>query len=243
MQDYADYEVILSDGGSTDATVEIFRSFAVPATKIVSKADRGVPHALNRGFSLASGEVFCWLNSDDVYISKQALRLTAETFLDKQCHIAFGHCVTMNDAGLIAKRLYAYAPFGRSERKSTNIFTGSLFFSRRAWLDFGGFSEKYHYAFEYELTKYLLDHNRPALINEFLAAFRVMDSGLSSRFNNLMSKECDEIYSDRELSPPFTRMVERIAAQTLQGTLWPALKEKLITNKRAPLHWREISIP
>lgn len=64
-QNYQNFEHIVVDGGSTDNTVEVLKSY--PHLKWTSEPDRGQTHALNKGFSRASGDIIAWLNSDDWY--------------------------------------------------------------------------------------------------------------------------------------------------------------------------------
>lgn len=64
-QDYPNFEHIVVDGGSTDNTLEILRSY--PHLKWTSAPDRGQTHALNLGFARATGDIVAWLNSDDWY--------------------------------------------------------------------------------------------------------------------------------------------------------------------------------
>ncbi len=64
-QDYPNFEHIVVDGGSTDGTVEILKSY--PHLLWTSQPDRGQSDALNKGFAKTSGEIIGWLNSDDWY--------------------------------------------------------------------------------------------------------------------------------------------------------------------------------
>jgi hypothetical protein len=64
-QNYPNFEHIVVDGGSTDATLEILRSY--PHLKWTSAPDRGQSDALNQGFGRATGDIIAWLNSDDWY--------------------------------------------------------------------------------------------------------------------------------------------------------------------------------
>lgn len=46
----------------------------------VSKKDNGQTDALNRGFQLAVGDIFCWLNSDDIYLGETVFENVFEQF-------------------------------------------------------------------------------------------------------------------------------------------------------------------
>lgn len=64
-QNYPNFEHIVIDGGSTDSTLSILGEY--PHLQWTSESDRGQSHALNKGFSRASGDIIAWLNSDDWY--------------------------------------------------------------------------------------------------------------------------------------------------------------------------------
>jgi glycosyltransferase involved in cell wall biosynthesis len=66
-QDYPNIEYVVVDGGSSDETVEILRSYGDRFTWI-SEADRGQAHAINKGIERASGRILSYLNSDDTLL-------------------------------------------------------------------------------------------------------------------------------------------------------------------------------
>ena len=67
-QDYKNIELIIIDGGSNDGTIEIIKKYQDYIFFWVSEKDKGQSDALNKGFKLASGEIYGWLNSDDIYL-------------------------------------------------------------------------------------------------------------------------------------------------------------------------------
>src|SRR5262249_14928240 len=66
-QNYPDLEVVVMDGGSTDESVSIIRSFADRLTYWQSEKDGGQSAAINSGMDRCTGDVVAWLNSDDYY--------------------------------------------------------------------------------------------------------------------------------------------------------------------------------
>src|SRR5215831_1246876 len=69
LQKYPNLEYIIIDGGSTDGSIDIIKKYEPHLTYWESQRDRGQSHAINKGFARATGEILCWLNSDDYYLS------------------------------------------------------------------------------------------------------------------------------------------------------------------------------
>lgn len=66
-QGYPNLELIVIDGGSTDGSLEVIRSYANHLSYWCSEPDGGHGKALIKGFKHATGEIMAWLNSDDIY--------------------------------------------------------------------------------------------------------------------------------------------------------------------------------
>ena len=78
-QRYPNLEYIVIDGGSTDGSVEIIKSFEKDLAYWVSEPDAGQYDALNKGFRRATGDILAWLNSDDMY-TPWAFAVVADVF-------------------------------------------------------------------------------------------------------------------------------------------------------------------
>lgn len=89
-QDYQSIEYIVVDGASKDRTMEIVQSNSDVICKVVSEPDKGIYDALNKGISLASGEVVGILHSDDFFATQTVITDVAEGFQDEEVDAVYG---------------------------------------------------------------------------------------------------------------------------------------------------------
>lgn len=73
-QSFTDWEHVLIDGLSRDATLTIAAEFSDSRRKVLSEADRGIYDAMNKGIRMAQGRYLCFLNSDDYFCDSNVLR-------------------------------------------------------------------------------------------------------------------------------------------------------------------------
>lgn len=91
-QQYA-AEHVFVDGLSTDGTLEIIRRNAKGQVKVISEKDSGIYDAMNKGLSMATGDVIGTLNADDFYASNMILDHVAGVFQDPNVDCCYGDLV------------------------------------------------------------------------------------------------------------------------------------------------------
>ncbi|BET12278.1 glycosyltransferase family 2 protein [Pandoraea sputorum] len=89
-QDFPDIEHVVIDGASKDNTLEVIRAHGQHVAKLISERDRGIYDAMNKGLSHATGDVICFLNSDDRYIRTDVLSRVAELMAANDLDALYG---------------------------------------------------------------------------------------------------------------------------------------------------------
>jgi glycosyltransferase involved in cell wall biosynthesis len=77
-QTYKNIEYIIIDGNSTDNTQQIIDKYKNKITHFISEPDNGIYDAMNKGLSMASGDLIGILNSDDTYAYNDVIKDVVE---------------------------------------------------------------------------------------------------------------------------------------------------------------------
>jgi glycosyltransferase involved in cell wall biosynthesis len=119
-QEHSDFEVLIADGGSADDSLQIAQRFAARDARfrVVSTADRGQADAVQRAFSQAGGDIFGFLNADDMYLQPTALSEVASAFTANETAdvISFGGCYVAANGSVIKRVRLRYHPLDSLER-------------------------------------------------------------------------------------------------------------------------------
>lgn len=151
-QEYPNLELIVIDGGSKDESPEIIRKYGQHMKFWCSEPDGGQTRGIIKGFSHATGEILCFLNSDDLFESG-ALRQVGEYFsLHPEVDAVFGDTLWI-DAHGNALRAQKEMPFNRFIWLNTyNYIPGMSMFWRRTIYDrAGGINPEFSLAFDADL--------------------------------------------------------------------------------------------
>jgi len=147
-QDYRPLQIHVVDGASTDETVDVLKSYGnIPELDWVSEPDKGVVHAVNKGFAKVRGEILAIQSSDDMYLPG-AISQVVEQFQERsQLGLIYGDTIKVDAQGNELSK-YVIGPYSLENifLFKTWIPQPSAFF-RKEMLDVcGGWDDKIPYA-------------------------------------------------------------------------------------------------
>ena len=177
-QDYPRVEYIVMDGGSTDDTLDILRRYGDRLTW-VSQKDRGAADAINRGFAASHGEIFAYLNADDVYLPgaiSNAVRAFEES---PEAQLIYGGGIWIDEGG---QRIgpYPVRDFDASLfARECFICQPATFLRREVFGNSGGLDPGLQLTFDYEFWMRLARVHSMLRIDQTLALSRMHRSNKS----------------------------------------------------------------
>ncbi len=215
-QGYPNLEYIIMDGGSSDNTVEVIKKYETQIKHWQSKKDHGQAAAINDGFSLATGDILCWLNSDDLYFPG-VLNKIANAFTNIHSpEIVFGNCLHFNESHKKTRGSDVVTMHHQFEISLCDyLIQPSTFFTKPAWLKTGKLNESLSFTFDWDW----FIRAKNAGINftpssEYFSKYRIHDAhksgtGGEKRMNEL--KEIAALYNEPRLSKSFDKWIDMYA--------------------------------
>lgn len=194
-QTHGDVEHIIIDGGSTDNTLAVVAVQGSRVSRLVSEADDGIYHAMNKGIALASGEIVAFINADDFYASRSVLMTVEQAFEGSGADCCFGDlCYVSQDDPTRTIRYWRSADFvPGSFVKGWSPPHPTFFVRRSVYQRLGGFDLDFRIAGDFELMARYLEVARisSCYISEVLVKMRL--GGTTNRSLSNIFKQNAEI--------------------------------------------------
>ncbi len=183
-QSYSDFEFLVIDDGSTDATAQMLAAVNDPRVRVIRQQRAGLTSSLITGVALAQGEYVARQDADDLSRPQRLGRQVG--FLDSHPDVAIvGSAVTaIDEAG---RRLcdWSYPQDNgalRAElgRLLTPLPHSTFMFRRAAVLAVGGYRAIFRKAQDYDLLLRLAQGHRLACLPEKLCCLRLAAGSVTS---------------------------------------------------------------
>jgi len=173
-------EYFVIDGGSSDTSVEVIRSYEDRLTGWVSERDAGYADAVAKGFRQARGNYLCWVNSGDLLL-EGALDKARAALEETGADLIFGDDLLIDDAGKVLQVTNGHA----SDLRAMMLYAGwtplqeSCFWTRDVYERVGGIDPAVKYAADYDLFLRISLAGRYQYLPAVFGAFRRHEGQLS----------------------------------------------------------------
>lgn len=195
-QDYANIELIVIDGGSSDGTLDKLNDYCNQIDVLISEPDRGIYDALNKGLGLATGDVIGFLHADDLYFDKGVLTKIVNAFSDKYVDVVYGDLLYVKNESTADVVRYWRSGIFRNEQLKYGWMPPhpTLYLRRSVYEKFGIFNIKYSISADYDfMLRILLNSDTRSLyIPDVLVRMRI--GGISNRsLSNIFQKSVEDL--------------------------------------------------
>jgi len=181
QQRYARLQYVFIDGASKDNTLEVARRYERDIAVLLSERDDGQYHGIQKGMSMATGEVMAWLNGDDIYCP-WTLSVVGEIFArfpdvdwiagTSSFMNGQGQCTRVSgNSGTAMPRDYIRNGWFRPELAGY-LQQESMFWRRSLWEKVGGLDLTLSLAADFDLWRRFAEHAELHAVNVPLALFR-----------------------------------------------------------------------
>lgn len=229
-QEYPYIEHIVVDGGSTDETLDILKKYeGTYNLKWISEKDEGCADAMEKGFKLARGDIFCWLDSDDIYLPGTIKKVMDVFAKHENVGVVFGNMYINNETG----KIIDYSKRTVFDIEAL-IYRGMImspqatFWRSNLHREVGGIDKKYLRCADYDFFIRLgLSKTKFYFLNDFLAIYRIHADQLTKSIElcRKEAKEISEKYSEKLTAQRLKWkkrkvLMKRFMYFILQGDIW-----------------------
>jgi glycosyltransferase involved in cell wall biosynthesis len=215
-QNYPNLEIIVADGGSSDATASVLNRYREHLNAVLPGPDKGQSDAINKGFARASGDIFFWLNSDDYLLPGALWRVAASFQADSNLEFVVGAGDVIS---LDHQFLRHIPPMAMDEASMLNwkndqwVMQQCCFWTKELWQRVGGVDEQLHLLMDYDLWFRFSRITIAAMINEKLAVMRYYPETKTVKQRKKTSEELAYVYAK---NGAFTSLREQVADLVFQ---------------------------
>ena len=150
-QSYQNLEYIVVDGGSSDDTLKIIKNYSSCISNYISESDKGLYDAMNKGISMATGDIIGILNSDDIFVDNYVLEKVAKFHTKNSIDASVGNITQFNKNDKVVRK---YSAKNWSPNKLKIGFMPAhpaIFFKRDLFENYGKYRLDFASGADYEL--------------------------------------------------------------------------------------------
>ena len=195
-QNYPNLEYIVCDGGSTDGTIDILKKYDKQIDWWISEKDKGQTDAINKGMKKATGDIVCWINSDDILLPGALYNVANFFQKHPECDFANGYTIEIDKEDKILKFTHIIMSRFFFEKGCYNISQQGMFWKRNLFDKIGYLNESFHAKMDVEwLIRVYESGANIQLLNKHLGAIRIYGETKTAIGGSIWENDAKEIKS------------------------------------------------
>jgi glycosyltransferase involved in cell wall biosynthesis len=139
-QTVQNFEYLVIDGGSTDGTLDVIEKGREWISSYISKKDRGVYDAMNKGIRRAGGRMIYFLNAGDTFYSRDAVEQILNADQNSQWDVLYGHAALASGGHQWIKKQPAHLT--KSYLLLNNVCHQSMVYKKRLFSEYGDYDRE-----------------------------------------------------------------------------------------------------
>ncbi|MDP8966064.1 MAG: glycosyltransferase [Cyanobacteriota bacterium] len=227
-QTFRDFELLIINDGSQDATLEVIDRIQDPRVKVFSYSNSGVSTSRNRGISLASGEYISFIDADDLWTPDKLEAQFNALQANPEAGVAYSWTDYIDESGQVVRQGPHFNCNGDAYAKlllSDFVGSGSNpLIRKQAFIEVGGFDESLSLAADWDMWLRLAARYQFVAVPSIHILYRQVDGSMSS---NVWRMEAESL-----------QIIQRAIAQAPESI--QHLKQTCIGNRYKGLTWKTL---
>ena len=212
-QSYQNLEYLVVDGGSSDDTLKIIKNYSSCISNYISESDKGLYDAMNKGISMATGDIIGILNSDDIFVDNYVLEKVAKFHTKNSIDASVGNITQFNKNDKVVRK---YSAKNWSPNKLKIGFMPAhpaIFFKRDLFENYGKYRLDFVSGADYELIIRFFLRNKITWKYSDITTTAMLIGGISSsgyKSYKLISREIKKALELNNIKFSYFKVLSRV---------------------------------
>jgi len=190
LQDYPNLEFLVLDGGSSDNSVDIIKKYGASITYWHSRKDLGQADALATGFTMATGEILCWLNSDDIFLAGALMHVALVFLKHPKTRFVYGNRMVIDEHDkVIDCHIWPFFITKYHWARGQYLAQECCFWKRDLYLQIGGIDRSKFFIMDYDLFFRMWGVAKFRKTSAYLGCLRMHGETKNSKYQQVREKE------------------------------------------------------
>lgn len=212
-QTYNNIEYIIIDGNSNDGSQEVINRYHHLISHFISEEDEGQADAINKGLKLATGDICCWINSDDLFYDNTTLHTIVDIFKNNvDIDIVFGAGLLFKNNETIGHCIPSNFSYDLL-LKCDPLQQPSVFWRKSIQDKISLLNQELHYTLDWEYFIRLFKVGNFVYSNHIFSRYRIHDAHKTKNGGLKRGEEILRIvrnYSDKEIIAAYTSVFDHL---------------------------------